>query len=76
MPYGDESWNRRNPNVFQVLGGDGEDRTCECGELIVRAGVFYGTQDHPWRPPRVECDCGMIHQIVGLPAEPNERERE
>ncbi len=75
MPYGDEEWIRRNADCFKMMG-DREDHLCECGELIVRAGVFRGTQDHPWRPPRIECDCGNIHQIVGLRCDPREREGE
>jgi hypothetical protein len=65
MPHGDEKWIRRNPDRFAVMGGDRE-RLCECGEALVRDGKYWATQDHPWRPPKVECDCGMIQQIVGL----------
>ena len=75
MAYGDEQWCRRNPIPFKVVGGP-PDQQCECGELLVRGGVFHGTQDHPWRPPRVECDCGKIHQIVGLPWENRDRDEE
>ena len=65
MPFGDESWTKRNPTTFRVVGGQ-VTRACECGATLVRDGVFRGIQDHPWRPPRVECDCGRVHQIVGL----------
>jgi hypothetical protein len=69
MAYGDESWNKRNPETFAVMGSQ-EDRVCECGATLVSAGKYRGTQDHPWRPPRVECDCGRLHKIAGIPCLP------
>ena len=65
MPFEDADWNHRYPECFKTLG-DKSDVECDCGVLIVRRGSFRGTQDHPWRQPRIECDCGSIHQIVGL----------
>jgi hypothetical protein len=65
MPYGDAQWISRNPELFSAVGGE-PDRACACGETLVRAAEFWATQDHPWRPPRVLCDCGVIHRIVGL----------
>ena len=75
MPFGDKDWKRRNPECFELMGDQG-DRYCECGELLVSGGRFRATQDHPWRPPRVECDCGQIHQIVGLRCECEDQEDE
>lgn len=74
MPYGDSGWCRRNPDGFKAVGVAGE-RLCECGMTLVRHGYFRGRQDHPWRPPRVECDCGKIHQIVGLRCSNEEMEK-
>ena len=65
MPYGDEQWISRNPDPFTLMGGEPE-RRCECGAMLAQGGEFWGMQDHPWRPPRVHCDCGVIHRIVGL----------
>ncbi len=74
MPFGDTSWCVRNPDGFKAVGVTGE-RLCECGATLVRGGYFRGMQDHPWRPPRVECDCGKIHQIVGLRCSNDEMEK-
>ena len=75
MPYGDSEWIRRNPDRFEAVGSDRE-RLCECGATILRDGMFFALQDHPWRPPRIECDCGRVHQLAGLRCRVDERKGE
>jgi hypothetical protein len=72
MAFGDGAWRKRNPQLFKVVGFGQRQAECECGETILHEGRFWGTQDHPWRQPRTECDCGKLHPLVGLPCPPAE----